>query len=119
MNQRNGEKSAAWNQAVTAHIIATFYPGDVTEYERIWPAIRTEDKWLPFVSDAEKSAHALRKQTANACCQAITTALSSKKYDPIPRPTFEATPLRHMATHLIWHVRELNLDREPLTTDKL
>lgn len=28
-------------------------------------------------------------------------------------------PLRNAAFHLLWHVRELNLDREPLTADKL
>ena len=27
--------------------------------------------------------------------------------------------LRNLAFHLLWHVRELNLDREPLTADKL
>lgn len=27
--------------------------------------------------------------------------------------------LRNAAFHLLWHVKELNLDREPLTTDKL
>lgn len=30
-----------------------------------------------------------------------------------------ARDLRNMAFHLLWHVRELNLDREPLTADKL
>lgn len=28
-------------------------------------------------------------------------------------------PLRDAAHHLLWHVRELDLDREPLTKDKL
>lgn len=27
--------------------------------------------------------------------------------------------LRNAAFHLLWHVKELNLDREPITTDKL
>lgn len=27
--------------------------------------------------------------------------------------------LRNAAYHLLWHVRELNLDREPITTDKI
>ena len=28
-------------------------------------------------------------------------------------------PLRNAAFHLLWHVKELNLDREPITLDKL
>lgn len=28
-------------------------------------------------------------------------------------------PLRDCAHHLLWHARELDLDREPITTDKL
>lgn len=31
----------------------------------------------------------------------------------------KAKAVRDMAFHLLWHVRELNLDREPLTADKL
>lgn len=27
--------------------------------------------------------------------------------------------LRNLAFHLLWHVKELNLDREPMTNDKL
>ena len=28
-------------------------------------------------------------------------------------------PVRNAAFHLLWHVKELNLDREPLTLDRL
>lgn len=31
----------------------------------------------------------------------------------------DQAPLRNAAFHLLWHVKELNLDREPLTADKL
>lgn len=36
-----------------------------------------------------------------------------------PRPPLESTALRDAAHHLLWHVHELALDREPLTIDKL
>lgn len=55
-----------------------------------------------------------------------------KLYDLIPWPreidgmqrTFDEIPvsekaIRDAAFHLLWHVKELNLDREPLTADKL
>lgn len=31
----------------------------------------------------------------------------------------EKRDLRNAAFHLLWHVKELNMDREPITTDKL
>jgi len=36
------------------------------------------------------------------------------KLDPIKEKT-----LRNAAFHLLWHVKELNLDREPITKDKV
>lgn len=39
-----------------------------------------------------------------------------KLFDEIPT---EQKDLRDMAFHLLWHARELCLDREPLTQDKL
>lgn len=36
--------------------------------------------------------------------------------DAIP---VDQTPLRDCAFHLLWHVKELALDREPMTSDKL
>lgn len=55
-------------------------------------------------------------------------------FDQLPTGTTEQPPthkprhvvtdalahnIRNMAFHLLWHVRELDLDREPLTADKL
>lgn len=33
--------------------------------------------------------------------------------------TLPAGQIRNMAFHLLWHVNELNLDREPMTADKI
>lgn len=49
--------------------------------------------------------------------QVLTAA--EKHRDSIPRPKLEDTSLRNAAFHLLWHVVELDLDREPLTSDKL
>ena len=38
-------------------------------------------------------------------------------FDAIPADT--ERDLRNIAFHLLWHVKELDLDREPLTNDKL
>jgi hypothetical protein len=40
-----------------------------------------------------------------------------KLFDDIPADT--QRDLRNMAFHLLWHVKELDLDREPMTADKL
>lgn len=41
----------------------------------------------------------------------------SQLFDTIPADTDK--PTRDMAFHLLWHVKELDLGREPLTSDKL
>ncbi len=118
-NHRNGEKARDWNLAVMNHVIAECYPDDPGEYDRVWGAIHTEDRWLPSVSDAEKAKHAERKKKAEDCCKKIVDAVSSKNYPAVPRPAMEPTPTRDMALHLCWHVRELDLGREPITVDRL
>lgn len=37
----------------------------------------------------------------------------------IPEPTYLPTKVRDAANHLLWHVSEMSIDREPLTADKL
>ncbi len=60
-----------------------------------------------------------RIDAVKAADEEITQALSSKTYEGLPYPQREPTPLRDMAYHLLWHVKELSLDREPLTNDQL
>lgn len=79
-------------------------------------------------SDVAGRAHPLRGMIVD-----LTPELKAALYDDIPwdheldaySKLFEEfhpvtqKELRDAAHHLLWHVRELNKDREPLTTDKL
>jgi len=118
-NIRNAERGQQWNMAVIKHVISTFYPDDPNEYDRIWAAIHAEAKWINTVSNTTKMDYEAKKKKAQECCDSIVKSVNSKNYPAIPRPKMEPTPLRDAAMHLIWHVRELNRDREPLTLDKI
>lgn len=50
---------------------------------------------------------------------AIAAIKSGKSPSPIPRPLLLATAERDAAEHLLWHVIELDKDREPITADKV
>jgi len=60
----------------------------------------------------------------------LTKEIQKELFDLIPwekdiesiQAEFETLPngdLRNCAFHLLWHVKELNLDREPITLDKI
>lgn len=54
-----------------------------------------------------------------ACNESVLAVLKGQAEGPIPRPSLESTEIRDAAFHLLWHCKEITLDREPLTSDKL
>lgn len=80
---------------------------------------------LPESTEGEKRLH----QAGLATIQPLDASIQKTLFDAIPwmreldtmKGLFESTvgEVRHAAHHLLWHVIELCLDREPITTDKL
>ena len=73
------------------------------------------------ISDCQAEAVAINAARLAAWRQAVANhaATHPESSSSIPRPVLEDTQLRDAAFHLLWHVKELDLDREPITTDKL
>ena len=115
----NSPKLQDWTRRVYEHVTALYFPSDPQTYARIWEAARTKDSWWSFVSEAERQRYLELLPTAQRCCREITETCSRKYHPDIPRPDLKPTAVRDMAFHLLWHSREFDLGREPLTTDKL
>lgn len=116
--ERNSQKIGEWTRAVIEHITAKHFT-DPSLYSSIMRALRLAADWLGLVSKSEQDRFNERVKKAQECEKEIRLALHTKNYPPIPRPVLESTATRDAAHHLLWHVRELYLDREPITTDKL
>ena len=117
--ERNSPKLQDWTLRVYEHLTARHFPEDPETYARIWEAAGKKDSWWNFVSEAERQRFLELLPKAQQCCREIAQTVSSKFHPDIPRPVLEPTRVRDMAFHLLWHSREFDLGREPLTIDKL
>jgi hypothetical protein len=131
---RNSVKLAAWRSAVTEAIARAMLPGGsivalqakVNFYHEIKRLCGTvAGTWgsgiAEYVLDklfAGSNVEAAQ-QAANEYTLALKLAFSGASAPPVPRPELEPTPLRDAAHHLLWFARELDMDREPITKDKL
>lgn len=129
--QRNTERLAQWRQAVTRHYVTERLGGDAlvgrvrVAHQLLEQLARAND---PAVADALQMAVTLlfpgdaleqARQKIAACQAEIQAALRPGGSPPIARPALEDTRLRDALAHCLWCVKELNLDREPLTLDVL
>lgn len=127
----NAARLAAWREAVTRHYVTERLGGDalvgrvrvahqlLEQLERandaaVADALRLGVSLL-FPGDALEQA----RQKIAACQDEINAALRPGGEPPIARPALEDTRLRDALAHCLWCVKELNLDREPLTLDVL
>lgn len=81
---------------------------------------------LPVSTGGEPTPH----QSGRGILQPLTEEIKQTLWDHIPweaelnaiqaeLDTLPAGDLRNAAFHLLWHVKELNLDREPLTREQV
>jgi hypothetical protein len=117
--ERNAPKAQRWVQRVYDAVIREYFPKNPDRYAALWEAHRTAEKWLPFVGAKERERFETDMTKAQKCSDAIRAAVSAKEHPEVPRPEFDPTPVRDAAFHVLWHTRELDLGREPITTDKL
>jgi hypothetical protein len=119
---RNSRQIEAWHGQVRDDLRSKHFP------EQPWPKklldwMRRAGEELGFLlgllPDGERKRAEQQLAAAAEFARKYRFALASKSYPDLPYPARESTPLRDAAHHLLWHVRELNLDREPVTNDKL
>jgi hypothetical protein len=111
---RNSEKVQRWHLAVREHVRNKFYP-DAGELTAAMKASQNESA----TTAEEKNAVEGSKGKLKAYEEELRAALSTKKYDAVPMPALESTKVRDALHHLLWHVKELDMGREPMTKDKL
>lgn len=111
--KQNGQRVEAWQNLVTNTIIKQYFPDPevMVALRVIAPQLEALKKIL---NEAEWQKLAGQLETATKCSQELLQALQTKQYPKVPYPALTPTPLRDAAFHLLWYVRELNLDREPL-----
>ena len=132
--QRNGMRSEAWLSSVREAFIAQEY----TPEEAVWLRSK-ERKALRAVMSAlgnfdgisnslidsvlaafgTSKAKLEEEATKMKKVEAAVAAVKAGGLSPVPRPAQESTALRDAAKHLLWHVNELDLGREPLTSEQL
>lgn len=115
---RNSHRIEAWQRAVVEAVRATYFkePGVLAGLIK---ALKHVGVIMGLLTDKSRQEMEAMNEKVLECRAEITQVLSSKSHPTIPYPTPEPTPTRNMAFHLLWHVRELDLGREPLTTDLL
>lgn len=115
---RNGQAADNWKQTVALAITAKHFP-EPGLYQTLTRAFKSAGVWLRLLPDSHREHVKAQFEKMRQCDEEIALAISTKTYESIPYPTPEPTPLRNCAFHLLWFVRELDLDREPLTSDQL
>lgn len=118
---RGSAAITAWQQAMTKLVIAKHFPTEPGLYNKLLRLMRSV-VWadlLAIVVPGERARMEEQVQRAKACRAELLHSLVKKHHPELPYPTLEPTPLRDAAHHLLWHANELELDREPLTNDKL
>jgi 3-oxoacyl-(acyl-carrier-protein) synthase len=138
--RRNGENASQWQAAVQEDLLTKEFPheherrffGRTKAHRAVLTALEplgvnvqsVADKVLNAIigvlfpgtsTSSLRDAEAKLKRVGDA----LRKAISGKYYENIPRPKREPTPTRDAAHHLLWHVNELDLGREPITSDKL
>jgi hypothetical protein len=118
---RNSQKVSAWTTSVLGDLVRKHLAG--ADPEQVYKALKAAEQLaasLPgLLTDDQKAQIAQLKAGAMAFDAAARAAISTKTYSDLPYPPLESTATRDMAFHLLWHVREFNLGREPITTDRL
>ncbi len=116
---RNSDKIVQWQNDVRAAIIRDEFPKPSVFYGLL-KLLHSAGEWLGLLTDnsrAEMEANFKKVQEVRIL---VGQHIAAKDYDEAhPYPTLEPTPVRDAAHMLLWHVKELDLDREPITTDKL
>lgn len=117
---RYGERMGAWMTQVRAHITAKHFP-EPTLYEKLSEMARKAGEFLHLLPDSSQAEIKAQLEKRKACENEIRTAISTKTYEPIPRPErgSDATPVRDAAKHLLYIVQELDREREPIHMGKL
>lgn len=141
---RNSMKLDGWRQAIADHYMSQAFKGEniatVRSALRFYTRVKTAiDKLSMGTLGGAAAAGALAVAypgyskswideagpKAKVAWNATVAAYRSPKSAPIPRPDLEATPLRDLAFHLLWHAKELagdtdeEMGREPVTADKV
>lgn len=123
---RNGERLAAWQRACEDALYPTFFPDftreEFKQYRYAQRLLhRDGDEAIPLLAAAGLTVDAISQfaEKVAAWQVACNDVVQPGETPPVPKPEIEPTPIRNMAFHLLWHVRELNLDREPMTSDKI
>jgi hypothetical protein len=126
---RNNKAIEGWQLAVKQALTEKHFPDaeDLQIRIEIYKAFKTSGAdWIVQLdpaagSLAEKMTKAAEEFEAAKITaeKEIAAAISTKTCEGIPYPKLEPTPVRDMAHHLLWHVAELDLDREPITNDQL
>lgn len=129
--ERNTKALEGWQLSVKQAVVQKYFPSP----EKLKASIAAYNVyksvgmgWLADVLPAGSSKESvdvvmksvLEFEVVYKACEAETVqAIRNKAHPQFPYPTLEPTPLRDAAHHLLWHVIELDLDREPITKDKL
>jgi hypothetical protein len=116
----NGRRVEAWQTSVRDAVAMRYFP----DPDKRAKALKLAESW----AQAKESMTALLSPEVMRECEDtvqqvgrmkadVLAAFQTKTYPGIPYPTMEPTPTRNMAFHLLWHVKEFDLDREPITND--
>ena len=74
---------------------------------------------LFWPNGSEEAIKTIRTKVAEVDKVVLRVTKENPEDAPIPKPEMEDVRIRDMMIHLLWHARELELDREPMTKDKL
>jgi len=130
--RRNGDKLEAWRLSLRGAIYDSVMPQWAkdfaaspagAQYREVLAALqRVDDKTYDMALRAVFEAFSTGSYDEWVECSALVqkTFEDEIRGTPrVPKPALESTELRDMLFHLLWHATELELDREPLTNDKL
>lgn len=125
---RNDKRIEAWQASMAETVVNDNYK---TEEERVVMRHclqliriaagenRVYPAFIEVLSQNEQIELRVKIDKARRVKKFIADSLVSKSNDKLPYPTLEPTQVRDAAFHLLWHARELERDREPLTKDQL
>ena len=134
--RRNEEKSRAWATATADALMESAMGKARMEFVRgprfqaMQEMLRVADSLGPStdatVSDGVLAIFGMTASEHTDLLSKITdyneslrSVLKGQMEGPIPEPSLESVELRDAAFHLLWHCKEITLDREPLTSDNL
>lgn len=111
----------AWRQSVCDHLWQT-HVSPLAERSKMLAAIRVwkrhpelVDSLLPSQIETIRA----NEKKVDAWWDAFIEAMQRPASSPLPRPEPDKAEARDGLHSLLWHVKELNLDREPITSDKV